>query len=324
MSKVLSALVTGGAGFIGSHLVDHLLKEGWEVTVVDNFDPYYNPELKRHNQKLHFDYPTYQFVEADLVDFASVKPALEKHIDIIVHLAAKAGVRPSLKAPLEYQKVNVEATQHLLEFAQERAIKQFVFASSSSVYGINPNVPWKESDHVLLPISPYASSKVSCELVGHVYSHLYDIRFIGLRFFTVYGPRQRPDLAIHKFVDRIISGEPITMYGDGTSRRDYTYVSDIVSGIRAAMDYDDSLYEIINIGNNRTVALKEMIQTIEEVLERKAVIEKLPPMPGDVPITYADISKAQKLLDYYPQTTFREGIKKFYSWIQTQQQVINL
>lgn len=222
------ALVTGGAGFIGSHLVDKLLAEGWRVTAVDNFDPYYDPAIKEANIKAHLEHPHYRLVRADIRDLETLQLELREDYEVIVHLAAKAGVRPSIKDPIAYQEVNVRGTQNLLELARERGIKQFVFASSSSVYGINTNVPWQEDDCVLLPISPYASTKVSGELLGHVYSHLYGIRFIALRFFTVYGPRQRPDLAIHKFVRLMLAGKPVPVYGDGTSSRDYTYIDDII------------------------------------------------------------------------------------------------
>ena len=225
-------------------------------------------------------------------------------------------MRPSLADPVGYQKANVEGTQTLLEFAKDRNIKQFVFASSSSVYGINPDVPWREDGAVLKPISPYASTKVSGELLGHVYSHLYDIRFLALRFFTVYGPGQRPDLAIHKFARLMAAGEPIHMYGDGSSRRDYTFVADTIQGIRAAMDYGDSMFEVINLGNNQTVSLTEMIETLEHVLNTPAIIEKHPNQPGDVPQTWADVSHAQQLLSYDPKTTFEEGMKVFADWFR--------
>jgi len=206
-------------------------------------------------------------------------------------------------------------TQHMLEIAKEKEIKQFVFASSSSVYGVNPNVPWKESDQNMMPISPYASSKLSCELLGHVYTHLYGIRFIALRFFTVYGPRQRPDLAIHKFAKMIVNKQSIPMFGDGSTRRDYTFIDDLLRGVRAAIDYKETDYEIINLGNHGTVSLNEMIETIESVFEEKAIINRLPMQPGDVPQTYADISKAKRLLGFEPTTSFREGIQAFRKWM---------
>lgn len=309
------ALVTGGAGFIGSHLIDRLLAEGWKVTNVDNFDSFYNRAIKEENIKAHFDYNNYVLVEADIRDFDTLKEKLTGDYDVIVHLAAKAGVRPSIKDPITYQEVNVKGTQNLLELAKYLGVKQFIFGSSSSVYGINPNVPWREDDHVLMPISPYASTKVSGELMGHVYSHLYGIRFIALRFFTVYGPRQRPDLAIHKFARKMIKGEPIPIYGDGSSRRDYTYIDDIVRGIRAAMEYDKTMYEVINLGNNHTVSLLEMVKTLEEALGVKAKLEFLPPQPGDVPQTWADVEKARKLLGYEPSFSFKKGICYFVEWI---------
>ena len=310
------ALVTGGAGFIGSHLVDRLLKEGWQVTVVDNFDPFYDPAIKRKNISTHFDYETYRLLEIDIRDMEALQEKLTDDYDVIVHLAAKAGVRPSIQDPIGYQEVNVKGTQNLLELARHRGIKQFIFGSSSSVYGVNPNVPWKEDDCVLKPISPYASTKVSGELLGHVYSHLYEIRFIALRFFTVYGPRQRPDLAIHKFAQLMLKGEPLPIYGDGSSRRDYTYIDDIIEGVRKAMDYTDTLYEVINLGNNQTVSLLEMVRTLEEALGIKAKLEFLPPQPGDVPQTWADMEKAERLLGFRPKVRFENGIVEFVRWIR--------
>ena len=309
------ALVTGGAGFIGSHLVDQLLAEGWRVTVVDNFDSFYDPALKRKNIQAHLDYSSYTLVEADIRDLEYLRKHLSGDYDVMVHFAAKAGVRPSLQCPLEYQDVNVRGTQNLLELAREWGVRQFIFASSSSVYGLNPNVPWSEDDTVLRPISPYAATKVSGEVLGHVYSRVYGVRFIALRFFTVYGPRQRPDLAIHKFANKILKGEPIPVYGDGSARRDYTYVGDIIHGVRAAMDYRDTDFEVFNLGNNRTVSLLEMVQVLEKVLGRKARIEYLPAQPGDVPQTWADISKAERLLGYRPATPLDEGLQRFVEWM---------
>jgi len=312
----MKTLVTGGAGFIGSHLVDRLLGEGHEVTVVDNFDPFYDPAIKEENVSMHLGKPGYRLVRADLRDMDALRRELPDRFDVIVHLAACAGVRPSIEDPAKYQAVNVGGTQNLLELARERGVEQFVFASSSSVYGISPNVPWKEDEPGLRPISPYAGTKVSCELLGHVYSHLYGIRFIGLRFFTVYGPRQRPDLAIHKFAKMISKGESIPFYGDGTTSRDYTYVDDIISGVRAAIDYRDSRYEIINLGNDQPVTLRELVAIISEATGRKAVIDPLPDQPGDVPHTRADIHKAGSLLGYRPATSLADGIGKFVSWLE--------
>jgi UDP-glucuronate 4-epimerase len=307
----MRALVTGGAGFIGSHLTDRLLAEGWQVTVVDSFDNFYNPEIKRKNLKSHLGDPSFELVEADIRQGEALRARLKGDYDVIVHLAAKAGVLPSIADPIGYQEANVRGTQNMLEMARIYGVKQFIFASSSSVYGVNPNVPWREDDCVLLPISPYAATKVAGELLGHVYSHLYGIRFIALRFFTVYGPRQRPDLAIHKFMHRILRGETVPIYGDGSSRRDYTYVDDVIEGVRRAMDYTDTHYEVINLGNNRTVGLMEMVRALEDVLRLKAQLDFLPSQPGDVPQTWADIRKAESLLGYRPRTAFREGLKRF-------------
>lgn len=316
-NKSSHALITGGAGFIGSHLVDWLLDKGWRITVIDNFDPFYDPVIKKINISKHVSNMNYRLVRLDICNLEDLITALNDEYDVIVHLAAKAGVRPSILDPLTYQEVNVRGTQNLLEFAKGKGIKQFVFGSSSSVYGVSPNVPWSEEDHVLMPISPYASTKVSGELLGHVYSYLYGIRFIALRFFTVYGPRQRPDLAIHKFARLMLRGEHISVYGDGTSKRDYTYIDDVVQGIVAAMFYDDTLYEVINLGNNQTVTLSELVNSLEKVLGVRARIERLPEQPGDVPQTYADIKKAGKLLGYRPYTTLNKGLKSFVDWMQS-------
>lgn len=331
----MKILLTGCAGFIGSHTLKHLLLAGHEVIGVDNFDQFYSKSLKIANIARYLNkgkhlspddsIPSGKFtlIEGDLANSATYNEIniqlADSKFDAIIHLAAKAGVRPSIKAPVDYQRSNVIATQNLLEFAKGTGTKQFVFASSSSVYGVNPDVPWSEENYVLSPISPYASTKISCELMGHVYSHLYSIRFLGLRFFTVYGPRQRPDLAINKFVRLIATGEPIPVFGDGSSRRDYTYVDDIVAGILNALDYKDSSYEIINLGNDQTISLFSMIATIEEVVGKKAIIDYQPKQPGDVPQTWANITKAKELLDYKPTTKFKEGIKNFYDWWNQQQ-----
>lgn len=314
------ALVTGGAGFIGSHLVDRLLAEGWRVTVVDNFDPFYDPAIKERNVAEHLRNERYTPRRLDIRDLAGLRRELRDIYDVIVHLAAKAGVRPSIQDPVTYQEVNVTGTQNMLEFARERGIRHFIFASSSSVYGVNPNVPWREDDHVLMPISPYASTKVSGELLGHVYSHLYGIRFIALRFFTVFGPRQRPDLAIHKFARLMLAGHPIPFYGDGSTRRDYTYITyidDIIQGVRAAMDYEATSYEVINLGNHQSISLNEVVRELEKVLGVRARLERLPEQPGDVPQTWADISKAQTLLGYRPRTQFRKGLETFVTWLRS-------
>lgn len=312
----LRLLITGGAGFIGSHLVDRLLRDGHRVTVVDNFDPFYDPEVKRGHIAAHLPHPAYTLVETDIRDLEALQ-RLPGNYDAIVHLAARAGVRPSIQDPVGYQEVNVRGTQNLLECAREWGVKQFVFASSSSVYGINPNVPWREDDHHLQPISPYASTKLSGELLGHVYSHLYGIRFVGLRFFTVYGPRQRPDLAIHKFARLMLKGEPLPFFGDGTTRRDYSYVDDIVEGIVRSIHHDQSPYAIINLGNDRTITLHEMIRTLEEALGVKATLHRLPDQPGDVPQTWASMDRCNELLGELPRTRFPEGIARFVDWLRT-------
>jgi len=313
MSK--NILVTGGAGFIGSHFVEKLLLNNYNITVIDNFDSFYPREIKEKNIESWIKNPNVTFIELDICEEDKLNDCLLGNYDAIVHLAAKAGVRPSILNPKAYQDVNVSGTQNLLEFAKRNEIKQFIFASSSSVYGVNENVPWKESDAQLYPISPYASTKISGELMGHVYSKLYGIRFLALRFFTVFGPRQRPDLAIHMFSKKILSGEKINFFGDGTTKRDYTYVSDIVEGIYSALQYDKTSFEIFNLGNKHTVSLKEMLDTIELVFEQKANTVCLPEQPGDVSITYADISKSNQLLNYHPQVTFEEGIRKFKDWL---------
>ena len=313
MEKVL---ITGGAGFIGSHLAQVLLESSWDVTVVDNFDPFYPKATKTTNILTAQKFSNFHFVEADIRDYETLRARAGGVYDVIVHLAAKAGVRPSILKPDEYLDTNVKGTQNMLNFARQFGIKQFVFASSSSVYGVNKRVPWSETDHVLLPISPYAGTKVSCELMGHVYAHLFDVRFVALRFFTVYGPRQRPDLAIHKFARMMLEGSPIPVYGDGSTRRDYTYIDDIVRGVIAAMHYDRSRYDVINLGNSRTVSLIEMISALEEALNKRAELSFEPEQPGDVPVTYADVSKAKELLGYEPKVPFDAGIRNFVSWLR--------
>ncbi|PNY81870.1 NAD-dependent epimerase/dehydratase family protein [Deinococcus koreensis] len=316
------ALVTGGAGFIGSHVVDVLLAQGWQVTAVDSFDPFYPRALKEANVAGQRPHPNYTLRELDIRDLPALRAQLSGPYDAVVHLAAKAGVRPSIADPATYQDVNVRGTQNLLELARELGVRQFVFASSSSVYGVNPRVPWSEEDHVLSPISPYASTKVSGELLGHVYAHLYSMRFVGLRFFTVYGERQRPDLAIHKFARLLLDGQPIPVFGDGSTRRDYTHISDIVRGIQAAIEYQGSDYEIVNLGNNRTVSLAEMIGVLEETLGVSARRREMPMQPGDVPQTWASLDKARRLLDFQPQVDFGTGCQAFASWLRHEPQPV--
>lgn len=313
----MNILLTGCAGFIGSHALERILDLGHSVIGVDNFDPYYSRTIKNQNLS-GIDSENFQILEADLADTDTYRKIEfmngQNSFDAIIHLAAKAGVRPSINDPLGYQRANVIGTQNLLEFAKRHSIRQFVFASSSSVYGVNPNVPWRESDLVLQPISPYASTKVSCELMGHVYSQLYGIRFLGLRFFTVYGPRQRPDLAINKFVRLMLEGSPIPVFGDGSTRRDYTYVSDIVDGIISALFYEKTDYEIFNLGNDKTISLSEMIAAIEYALGKQAIIDRKPEQPGDVSQTWADIEKSKKFLNYDPKYSFAEGLNSYIAY----------
>ena len=315
MIVLMHVLVTGGAGFIGSHLVDSLLADGHRVTVLDNFDPFYARAWKERNIEQHREHSAWRLVEGDLRDPDAMRQSLTGEFDVIVHLAAKAGVRPSLLDPLAYQDVNVRGTHALLELAREWGVRQFVFASSSSVYGVNPRVPWSEDDYVLQPISPYASTKVSGELLGHVYSHLYGIRFIALRFFTVYGPRQRPDLAIHKFARAMLAGKPLPVYGDGSARRDYTYIDDIIAGVRSAMLYTTTMYEVVNLGNNHAITLLDMVNGLEHALGIKATLQSQPEQPGDVPQTWASTDKAKRLLGYGPRTGYQTGVRQFVDWL---------
>ena len=318
------ALVTGGAGFIGSHLVDSLLADGWTVSCVDNFDPYYAEGVKRLNIAAHLEQPRYRLLQVDRRDAAALEAALDQPFPgqapspytVIVHLAAKAGVRNSLLDPLGYQMTNIIGTQNLLTYAHRNQIKQFVFASSSSVYGDCPRLPWSESDLDLLPLNPYASTKLAGEQLGYVYARTFGLRFVGLRFFTVYGERQRPDLAIHKFARLMLAGKPIPVYGDGSSERDFTYWAEIVSGVRAAMAYSGSDYEVFNLGNNRTIGLLDTIRRLEDVLGVKAKIDWQDWQPGEMRRTWANIEKPQRLLGYQVKTDFDTGLRRFAAWLQ--------
>src|ERR671921_724654 len=288
-----NVLVTGGAGFIGSHLVGR-------------------PHAGRDDFKLY---------EADIRDRAALARVFEEtRFDCLVHLAARAGVRPSLAEPVLYAETNINGTLNLLELAREHGAPQFVFGSSSSVYGENEKTPFAEDDPIFKPISPYAATKAAGELLCHTYSHLFGVRCVCLRFFTVYGARQRPDLAIHKFARLISEGKPIPVFGDGTTRRDYTYVEDIIAGVRASIDYTASDYEAINLGESRTVELRELIELLEKELGREAAIDRKPLQPGDVPQTFADISKARRLLGYDPKTPIEEGIRRFVEWFKGREQ----
>ncbi len=308
-------LVTGGAGFIGSHLVDVLLAQSpAKVVVIDNFDGFYEREIKQANIAGHLAHPAYRLVEQDIRDYAALQQLFsEEPFDVIFHLAAKAGVRPSVSDPRSYQEVNAGGTMNLLDLAQRNGIKKFIYGSTSSIYGPNATPPFRE-DAPHAPISPYAATKAAGELMAHTYSYLYGIRAVCLRFFTVYGPRQRPDLAIHKFARLISSNRPIPVFGDGRSERDFTYIDDIIQGMMAAIDYDATPFEVINLGESQTVTVDRMINLLEEALGQKAIIDRQPPQPGDMPRTHADISKARKLLNYKPTTPIDVGIKKFADW----------
>jgi len=312
----MKILVTGGAGFIGSHLSEKLLTEGHQIVCLDNFNDYYDPSIKRNNIQNILNHKEYELIEGDILDVPLLQKLFSQHnFDVIVHLAARAGVRPSIIQPLLYEKVNIQGTMHLLELCREHDIHKFVFASSSSVYGANKKVPFSEDDPVDNPISPYAATKKAGELICYTYYQLYNISVNCLRFFTVYGPRQRPDMAIHKFARLIYNQSPIPVFGSGKSRRDYTYVEDIIQGIRAAIDNCDG-YHIYNLGESNTVELHYLINLLQDKLGRKAVIENLPDQPGDVPITYADIEKAQKDLNYNPKVDIEDGIVMFVDWFK--------
>ncbi len=317
-------VVTGGAGFIGSRVIKELLKnETIKITCIDNFDPFYKHELKLLNLSEFQNDPNFSLLNENLdtVTIEQLYDSITQPVDIIIHLAAKAGVRPSIADPVAYQQTNILGTQKLLDFGVQKKVKKFVFASSSSVYGINENLPWKEEE-MLLPISPYAMTKLAGEMAGHTYHHLYNLPFIALRFFTVFGPGQRPDLAIHRFVKSIYKGEPIAMYGDGSTSRDYTFVDDIVQGVIAAVHYDKTSFEIINLGNSYTVSLKELIAAIEDIVGKKAIINQLREQPGDVPRTFSDISKAKRLLNFQPRTELKEGLQKFYDWFLENKEIL--
>ncbi len=307
-------LVTGGAGFIGSHLSEKLLQEGNEVVCVDNFNDYYDPRVKRENLRSAREQANFRLFEEDIRNYDGLEQIFREYpFDAVVHLAARAGVRPSIQQPRLYQDVNIRGTLNLLELARHYHVPKFIFASSSSVYGNNKKVPFSEDDNVDHPISPYAATKKAGELITYTYHHLYGISASCIRFFTVYGPRQRPDMAIHKFTRLIDQGEPIPVFGDGNSRRDYTYISDIVDGLERAIERCEG-YEIYNLGDSKTIGLLEMIREIESALGKKADLKFMPAQPGDVDITYADISKARRMLGYEPKVFFEQGIRNFVAW----------
>src|SRR6058998_3786832 len=306
-------LVTGGAGFIGSHLVEHLLEAGHAVVILDDFNDFYDPQIKRANIAGFVKDVIVHHV--DLQDGASVRNLFHREkFEVIAHLAARAGVRPSIQHPQLYYDTNVIGTLHLLEAACVIGAQRFIFASSSSVYGASKTVPFSEDQHLTQTLSPYGATKVAGEFLCSTYSHLYQMRIVALRYFTVYGPRQRPDLAIHQFTRRIFTAQPIDQFGDGSTRRDYTYIDDVIQGTMAALQYQGPLYDVFNLGESETIQLKELISAIENALGKKAKVNRLPEQPGDMPLTCADISKARKLLAYKPTTKLSEGLQKFIDW----------
>ena len=307
-------LVTGGAGFIGSHLCEKLVAAGHGVVCLDNFDTFYDPGIKERNLEGLLHDSSFRLFRGDILDWSLLEKVFgENHFDAVIHLAARAGVRPSIENPRLYQKVNVEGTVNLLEWSARKEIPKFILASSSSVYGNNEKVPFSEDDPVDFPISPYAATKKACELLGYTYHSLFSMSVTCLRFFTVYGPRQRPDMAIARFVRAISEGKEITVFGDGTTRRDYTYITDILDGLIKSVERCHG-YRVYNLGESRTVELNHLVQLLENALEKKAKVQRKPPQAGDVRITYADISRAKKELDYAPTIPVEQGIRGFIEW----------
>ena len=320
---IMKVLITGGAGFIGSSLATKLLLLGFTVIAVDNFNDYYDPKIKEKNVSSLKHDNRFSCIRLDILDLPKLDELFAKErFDLVIHLAARAGVRPSLADPIAYQRTNCEGTNNVLECARKHGVKKLILASSSSVYGNNKTVPFKETDCVDFAISPYAATKKANEVLAHVYHAVYGLDIVMLRFFTVYGPRQRPDLAINKFVRLIEEGKPIELYGDGTTYRDYTFIDDICDGVISSIGYlktHEDIYEIINLGSNHPITLIEMVKTIEKCLGKKAIIKHLPMQQGDVDATYADISKAKALLGYEPKTSFEEGVRSFISWKHSQE-----
>jgi UDP-glucuronate 4-epimerase len=321
--KFKKVLVTGHAGFIGSHLTKRLLNEGCQVIGVDNYNNYYNPEWKKENVKEFLTNKNFNEQKLDIVDYQKLKIIFEENeFDLVVHLAARAGIRPSLINPLLYEEVNVKGTLNLLELARKHQVKQFIFGSSSSVYGNQEKVPFAEDDPANQPVSPYAATKKSGEMLCYTYSYLHDIKMTVLRFFTVYGPKGRPDMAPYLFTEKILTGKTITRFGDGSTSRDYTYIDDAVAGIMTAIDKPFK-FEIFNLGNNRPVSLNDFIALIEKITGKKAKIMEQPRHPADVKQTYAEIQKAKKLLNWQPTTPLEEGLKKFVEWYKANRLKLN-
>jgi UDP-glucuronate 4-epimerase len=308
-------LITGGAGFVGSHLTERLLRKGWQVSVFDDFNEAYDSRIKRNN--LSSVKQSIELIEGDIRDAVLVERCFARgKFDLVVHLAARAGVRPSIQQPKLYMTTNIEGTFNLVDACRHHAVGNFIFASSSSVYGVNRKVPFAETDAIERTISPYAATKLACEQICSNYSHLFGIRARCLRFFTVYGPRQRPDLAIAQFCRAILDGHTVTRFGDGHTRRDYTYVEDIVEGIIRSFDDLGGDYEVLNLGGSATTRLCDLIEMLEEELGMKAQVEEAPEQLGDVPMTYADISKARELLEWEPKVSLREGLRRYVAWLQ--------
>ncbi len=321
--QIKRVLLTGGAGFIGSHVAQALLRRGVELTIVDNLDSFYSPSRKRSNLEEIRRTGKYRFVSQDIrIRDGMRKLILRARPEAIIHLAARAGVRPSIEQPLLYESVNIRGTLNLLELCHQCKVEKFIFGSSSSVYGMTSKTPFSENQAELRPVSPYGATKLAGEVLGYTYAHLYGLPVICLRFFTVYGPRQRPDLAIHKFTALIEAGKCLPIFGDGTTGRDYTYVDDIVSGVMAALEYElprgaGVPFEIFNLGNSHPVTLAELVRLLEEITGHKALKQQMPVQPGDVLITWADISKSSSVLGYRPATALEEGLKKFVAWYRS-------
>ena len=312
-------VLTGCAGFIGSHLTEKLLAKGYRVVGIDNFDPFYDVRIKQRNMQGFAQNPNFEFLKVDLADVDALKAVFPAQTDLIVHLAGKAGVRPSIEDPQGYIRANVVATQNILDLMKLHGISRMAFASSSSVYGNTKETPFGEDMDASNPISPYAATKKTCELINYTYHHLYKMSIVNMRFFTVFGPRQRPDLAIHKFTKLIRSGAEIPMFGDGSTARDYTFVDDTVAGILGIVDYlfqHENVFEIVNLGNNSPVKLTDMIASIYAATGETPRIKQLPMHPGDVDITFANITRAQNLFGYRPQFDFNEGVKRFVAWYE--------
>ncbi|HZK79277.1 MAG TPA: NAD-dependent epimerase/dehydratase family protein [Gemmatimonadaceae bacterium] len=319
----MTVLVTGGAGFIGSHLSERLISRGQGIVIVDSFDPYYDPAIKHRNIETVLESGRARLIIADICDRDAVERALEdEHIDAIVHLAARAGVRPSLENPEAYVRTNVEGTAAMLELARRRGVRAFVMGSSSSIYGDSTPVPFTEDAPAVTPISPYAATKRAAELLCHTFAHLYGLSIVCLRLFTVYGPRQRPDLAIHKFARLMSSDKSIPFYGDGATERDYTYVDDVVDGIEGALRWAKSAkpgaFEIVNLGENTTTSLARLVEMLAAELGVTPTLDRMPPQPGDVQRTFASVEKAHRLLGYNPHTPMEEGIRRFVEWFRQQ------